>query len=90
MNDKLCHSEKNKKFLVLVFCCIFILIGCLTVVYATLNVYLAINGSTEITAANWNIGLTSNSSSTSKTGSVTYTAPTISGSKVYNYSSSEI
>ena len=46
---------KNRKFLLIVFCLVFVGVLSLTIAYATLSATLTINGGADVVAATWDV-----------------------------------
>ena len=46
---------KNRKFLLIVFCLVFVGVLSLTIAYATLSATLSINGGADVVAATWDV-----------------------------------
>ena len=79
--------EKTRKVKIISLIVLVVMILCLTVAFAALSQTLTINGSAAVNAASWDIHFEKTSGKeTEVKGTATFTEPTLSGTKIENFS----
>ena len=79
--------EKTRKVKIISLIVLVVMILCLTVAFAALSQTLTINGSAAVNAASWDIHFEKTSGKeTEVKGAATFTEPTLSGTKIENFS----
>ena len=79
--------EKTRKIKIISLCALLVAVLGLTVAFASLSQTLTINGSAAVNAASWDIHFEKTSGKeTEVKGAATFTEPTLSGTKIENFS----
>ena len=79
--------EKTRKIKIISLCALLVAVLGLTVAFAALSQTLTINGSAAVNAASWDIHFEKTSGKeTEVKGAATFTEPTLSGTKIENFS----